>query len=229
MAHMSRESKAITIAITDNDPITVKALETILKREFSVLWTELSGRATIIRCIEDKQIPDVLLMDMALSDMPGIRVCQSLRSNFDVMPILAITSYPPITFAAQAAEAGVQGIIGKADIRNIAQAVSMLASGMVVPPLAQCGNVVFKSVACSHEDLLRKSRPDEMKLASREIEILDLVLQGMTQLEISKRLNISAVTIRTYTKRAREKLHCNTLEQAVARWATLRHNYPQFR
>lgn len=218
-----------TIAITDNDPITLKALESILSRDFSVLWTELTGRATIIRCVEDQQIPDVLLLDMALSDMPGSSVCQSLRASLGTMPILAITSYPLAIFAASAAEHGAQGIIGKENIRGIARSIPVLADGMVLPPPAQCKNVLFHSVAKSHRDMLRKPLPDDMTLTPREIEILELVLQGMGQREISKRLNISAATVRTYTKRAREKLHCSTLEQAAARWVTLRYDYPQFR
>ena len=83
MTHAS-ETDGTTVAITDNDPITLKALETILGRDFSVLWTELTGKATIIRCVEDRQIPDVLLIDMALSDMSGLSACRSLRANLDI-------------------------------------------------------------------------------------------------------------------------------------------------
>ena len=228
MTHAS-ETDGTTVAITDNDPITLKALETILGRDFSVLWTELTGKATIIRCVEDRQIPDVLLIDMALSDMSGLSACRSLRANLDIMPILAITSYPLPVFAAQAAEHGAQGIIGKENIRDIIQAIPRLTDGAVLPAPAQCRNVTFRSAANSHRDMLHNSLPDDMTLAPREIEILELILQGLDQRQVSRQLEISATTVRTYTRRIREKLHCSTLEQAAARWVTLRYDYPQFR
>lgn len=108
------------IAIADNDPITFRALESLLGRDFTVLWTELSGRTAVIRCVEDRQIPDVLLLDMALSDAPGPRVCRCLRANLDTMPILATTSYLLEAFAERAAENRAQGIEGKADIGAMA-------------------------------------------------------------------------------------------------------------
>lgn len=228
MTHAS-ETDGTTVAITDNDPITLKALETILGRDFSVLWTELTGKATIIRCVEDRQIPDVLLIDMALSDMSGLSACRSLRANLGIMPILAITSYPLPVFAAQAAEHGAQGIIGKENIRDIIQAIPRLTDGAVPPAPAQCRNVTFRSAANSHRDMLHNSLPDDMTLAPREIEILELILQGLDQRQVSRQLEISAATVRTYTRRIREKLHCSTLEQAAARWVTLRYDYPQFR
>ena len=229
MTSTAGADNTITVAITDNDPITLKALAAILSRDFSVLWTELSGRATITRCIEDRQIPDVLLVDMALSDMPGTSVCRFLRTSLDRMPILAITSYPLTTYAAPAAEHGAQGILGKESIRDIVRAIPMLANGMTLPPPAQCGNVAFRSAAQSHQDILREPLPDDMTLVPREIEILELILQGLDQQQISRQLEISATTVRTYTRRIREKLHCSTLEQATARWVTLRYDYPQFR
>lgn len=229
MAHSSGADDAITIAIADNDPITLRALESILGRDFTVLWTELSGRTAVIRCVEDRQIPDVLLLDMALSDAPGPRVCRCLRANLDTMPILAITSYPLEAFAERAAENGAQGIVGKADIGAMARAITMLAEGMVLPPSARCANAVFRSAARDHEEMARRPLPDDMTLSSREIEILELIIRGLTQQEISRRLDVSGVTVRTYTKRLREKLHCSTLEQAAARWVALRGDYPRFR
>lgn len=147
------------IAIADNDPITFRALESLLGRDFTVLWTELSGRTAVIRCVEDRQIPDVLLLDMALSDAPGPRVCRCLRANLDTMPILATTSYPLEAFAERAAENRAQGIVGKADIGAMARAIAMLAEGMVLPPPARCANAVFRPAARDHEEMLCRPLP----------------------------------------------------------------------
>ncbi|KFI95251.1 response regulator [Bifidobacterium stellenboschense] len=123
----------ITIGIVDNDVITVKALAALLERndDFHVIWTASSGRQTIVNCLEDERWPDVLLVDAELGDDLGTEVCRRLRAGNGACAMLVITAYPPERYRRDAARAGAQGIVGKADYPWLERAIRFVHAGRV--------------------------------------------------------------------------------------------------
>lgn len=221
---VNNERSGPSLGIIDNDPITLGVLRSMLGRlGFDVAWVARTGREAIARC-DEEPTPDVVLVDMSLPDMEGTEVCRVVRTLDNDTPLLAVTSYPLECYAEQAAECGAQGIVGKTDVRRIAAAARAVASGRVLPSPPGCPGAVFGSPqACREFD----RRSDGVApLGSREVQILELALRGYEQDEMSDRLGIAAATVRTYTRRAREKLHCRTLAQATAVWSRLRWTFP---
>lgn len=216
---------APSVGIIDNDPITLGVLRSMLGRlGFDVIWVARTGREAITR-YDEEAIPDVVLVDMSLTDMEGTEVCRAVRAHDNDTPLLAVTSYPLECYAERAANCGAQGIVDKTDVRRIAAAVRTLASGQVLPSPPGCSGAVFNSPqACRRCDDLRDD--DAAPLGLREVQILELALLGYEQGEMSDHLGIAAATVRTYTRRAREKLHCRTLAQATAIWARMRRTFP---
>lgn len=213
-----------SLGIIDNDPITLGVLRSMLGRlGFDVAWVVRTGREAIARC-DEEPMPDVVLVDMSLPDMEGTEVCRAVRARDCDTPLLAVTSYPLECYAKRAADCGAQGIVEKTDVRRIAAAALSLASGRVLPSPPGCSGVVFNSPQAWR----RLDRRDDgvAPLGSREVQILELALRGYEQDEMSDRLGIAAATVRTYTRRAREKLHCRTLAQATAVWSRLRRTFP---
>ena len=91
-----KEHSPIRIGIVDNDELTLAALSTYLEHRFgsgSVAWRCVLGGKAVRLCRDEKTRPDVLLLDMSLSDMDGVAVCRAIRGEGS-MPILAITSFP---------------------------------------------------------------------------------------------------------------------------------------
>lgn len=129
------ENRPFSIAIVDNDAIALYALRTLIEKTptMRIIWTATTGREALTRCLEDNAAPDVLLIDMALSDMPGTVLCRRLRASTPFPKVLAITSYPLDIYETEAAEAGAQGIIAKDDFKMLAQAIAIIHGGGVLP------------------------------------------------------------------------------------------------
>lgn len=121
----------ITIAVADNDAITLQALAALLEHVggFRVLWTAQSAREVIVNCLTDERWPEVLLLDAELSDDRGTRVCRRLREADGNTGILIITAYPLEAYRRESALAGAQGLVGKADYAWLSKAIRLVHDG----------------------------------------------------------------------------------------------------
>ncbi|MBT1160292.1 response regulator transcription factor [Bifidobacterium sp. SO1] len=115
--------------MVDNDRMALMALSSLLTRAgFAVIWTAQLGAAAIQRCIRVQDRPDVLLVDMALSDMTGIDVCQSVRKWAPELPMIGVTAYDPAVYRDAAVAAGAVAVISKDDISTIAATIRELST-----------------------------------------------------------------------------------------------------
>ena len=94
------------IGIVDNDMLTLGALSSYLTQRFGdekILWRCTLGKKAAELCSNSQTRPQILLMDMSLSDADGVQICQEIRRTVDDMPILAITSFPLRRYTLSAA------------------------------------------------------------------------------------------------------------------------------
>lgn len=237
----------IAIGIVDNDVITVKALAALLERndDFHVIWTASSGRQAIVNCLEDERWPDVLLVDAELGDELGTEVCRRLRAGNGECAMLVITAYPPERYRRDAARAGAQGIVGKADYPWLERAIRLVHAGRVfaVPSpwregadaggadgSGEADDVQFLPPAEARRRLLAQTARSAgagagvavaspaSRLSFQESQVLAMSADGLTQNEIADRLDITPASVRTHSMRARRKLGAATLTQAVVTW-----------
>lgn len=219
----------MTIGIVDNDELTLGVLSAALARCFgdeSVAWRCLSGMRTVSLCLDERRRPDVLLMDVSLSDISGIEACRRIRERGAVPPILLITAFPLHRYAADAARAGAQGIVAKRDLRRVREAVARVASGTTWND--DTPDTVFEIASRSHDRLARESGgaadADVVRLSTRETEILLAYAHGLTTRQVSEQIGLSVNTVKTYTRRAMDKLGAGTRGQAIASFIASRRN-----
>ncbi len=167
-----KEHSPIRIGIVDNDELTLAALSTYLEHRFgsgSVAWRCVLGGKAVRLCRDEKTRPDVLLLDMSLSDMDGVAVCRAIRGEGS-MPILAITSFPLHRFAKRVADAGGQGIVAKRNLRNIGMALEQVSTGLTYMPddLAEClPNLRFETADEAYAGLLYAAERKPVSLSER--------------------------------------------------------------
>ena len=95
-----------------------------------VVWAVEFGALALHHCVYegDDAMPDVLLLDMSLTDIPGPDVCRRIREAQDRTAILCITSYSLEHYRQSAIEAGAQGLISKSVTpRELAEAIGGVA------------------------------------------------------------------------------------------------------
>ena len=197
----------ITVLVADDHAVVRAGLADILKAEsdINIVGEARDGLEAITKAMELK--PDVILMDIIMPKCSGLEAMVAIQREVPDVKVLILTISERDEDLFQAVRFGAQGYLLKsATISEVVNAVRRTAAGevMLSPEIAA------KLVAGL------RGKSDEPKLSSREMEVLQLVGEGLTNTEIANRLFISENTVRTYLGRLLDKLHLKNRSAATA-------------
>ena len=156
--------------------------------------------------------PQVILLDINLPGMSGIEGMGRLKARFPGAHIIMLTVFDDDNHLFRAILAGADGyILKKTPPLRLLQAIEDAASGgsPMTPSIAKQAMALFKSYAP------QKSAVNP--LTQREQEILGLLVDGLSNGEISNKLFISLQAVRNHIRHIYEKLHVHSKAQAVAK------------
>jgi DNA-binding NarL/FixJ family response regulator len=157
----------------------------------------------------EKDLPDVLLLDIGLPDINGIELARRLRILYPKLPILIISANTDDKHLIGALKAGVKGFLPK-DIEKmeLCEAIQRVA----------VSEKYFSSdISQKLQNALIKQY-DTIELSEREKEIAILLADGLSFKEIGCKLFISERTVETHKNNALKKLGLRNTAQLVA-WA----------
>ena len=161
--------------------------------------------------------PDVALLDARLPDGSGIDVCREIRSSYENVRCLILTSYDDDEALFAAVMAGASGyLLKQIGGNNLLEGLLQVAAGR---------SLLDPAVTEKLLDRLRNPvEPDPMvgKLTAREREILDLIAEGCTNRQIGERLFLAEKTVKNYVSGLLTKLGMQRRTQAAVYGATLR-------
>jgi two-component system NarL family response regulator len=196
------------IIIADDHQIVTEGIARIIEemtidgQPFGEVLASVHTLADCLVACRDLQ-PDLLLLDVALSDGDGIDTLPSLLQSVPSMKIIILTSYTEAIVINRALSNGAHGYMLKTtDIQEFTEGIKLVMKGetyICQEAKQQCG----------------KPENVPIKLTLREKEILKLIVEGYTMKEISSKLCLGFETIHSYTKYLREKLHANNTASLV--------------
>jgi two-component system response regulator DevR len=161
--------------------------------------------------------PDVILMDVRLSDGNGIEVCREIRSERPETRVIMLTSYSDEDAVLASITAGASGYLLKdSDAEQLIEAVKIVARGgsLLDPYVTQTVFERLRRVAMQPDD-------DPLRdLSEQERKMLPLVAQGKTNREIAGALCLSEHTVKTYISNILRKLNLSRRAEAAAFIAT---------
>lgn len=208
------DSEQIRVLIADDHPLFRDGMHGLLD---SVTETEVVGEATsgeeAITLAESLQ-PDVILMDIK---MPGINGLQAMREILQTSPhirILIVSMLEDDDSVFAAMRAGARGYVPKgANQAEMLRAIRAVANGEAIfgPGIAQRLIGFFST---SRPSAQSRIFPD---LTEREGEVLELITQGRTNVEIAEQLVLSLKTVRNHVSNIFSKLQVVDRAQAVLR------------
>ncbi|MBL3716148.1 MULTISPECIES: response regulator transcription factor [Lactococcus] len=151
--------------------------------------------------------PDVILMDLVMDRLDGIGATQKILAESPEQKILILTSFLDDEKVFPALAAGAKGYILKtSQAAEIANAVRKVASGQDV-----------LSEAVKEKINQQKHRKPELydELSKREMEVLKILAQGLSNQEIADQLYISLKTVKTHVSNIFNKLEVSDRTQAT--------------
>jgi DNA-binding NarL/FixJ family response regulator len=152
--------------------------------------------------------PDVVLMDLLMPVMDGIRATEAIRRDLPEVEVVALTSFLEDHLITEALRAGAIGYLLKdTDAESLQRAVRAAAAGQVV---------LSQSVAAAR--LVRETQGASGgvgHLTPREAEVLILLARGRSNKEIARELSIGQQTVKTYVSNILNKLNLQSRTQAA--------------
>jgi NarL family two-component system response regulator LiaR len=203
-------SEAIRILIADDHAIVREGLRSLIDTEPGM---ELSGEAAdgIEAVLKARSLqPDVILLDLVMPRQDGIAAIGEIKRENPRARILVLTSFAEDEKVFPAIKAGALGYLLKdASPHELLQAIRDVHRGesSLHPTIAR------KLIG----ELNRASDlpPTDEPLTAREVEVLSLVAQGLTNQEIADQLVVSERTVRTHVTNILGKLHLANRTQAA--------------
>jgi len=201
--------KVIKVLVVDDHLVVRKGYEYMIKvyPDMKLIGEASSGEQAISLC--QKLEPDVVLIDIKLPQLSGISTIRTIKEQYPNIQLVAITSYiQEKELVIEALEAGAISFLYKnASIDDLANGIRS----------AYKGRSYFSPEATQSliESKLSQSS-DDFNLTTREMEVLRLLANGLTNIEIAEVLVVSHATIKFHVSSILKKLGATTRTEAVA-------------
>ncbi len=203
----------IRVLICDDHALFRRGLVMVLESEagIEVVAEAEDGEDAVARA--EETVPDVVLMDVRMPKMSGI---EATRAIADVVPsakILMLTVSDEEEDLYEAVKAGATGyLLKEISIEEVANAIRAVTTGqsLISPSMASKLLSEFNNLAKQAQQKVLAP-----KLTDRELQVLKLVAQGLSNREVAEQLFISENTVKNHVRNILEKLHLHSRMEAV--------------
>src|SRR5574341_1157652 len=209
------EASSTTIVLAEDHSVVRSGLRTLLERQpnFRVIG-EASDGIEAVRITEKLQ-PDVLILDLSMGGLHGLDVARHLMHRKQKTRIVVLSMHSNEDYIRQAFKSNVSGYVPKeCEFSVLASAIVAVAAGQHYLPPSVSDVIVNAYVAGSSVD----TTDSYDALTDREREVLQLIADGLTSAEVSKRLFISSRTVESHRASLKKKLKLKN-EAEIVRYA----------
>ena len=208
-------TESISVLLVDDHAMVRQGVKAFLitQPDLSVVGEAGSGEEAVK--LAEQQIPDVILMDLIMPDMDGVETTRRVKQVSPRSQIVVLTSYHEDEHIFPALKAGALSYILKdVSAEELASAVRKAAVGEAILHPRVAARVI-RELRGSHAE---KFNPFT-ELSERELEVLKLIADGMSNAEMAAKLVLSEKTIKGHVSNILSKLHLvDRTQAAVYAW-----------
>ena len=199
----------MNLIIIDDDPFVTGALKILLEANpnITVLASGSNGKEAV--SLYRRHRPDILLMDIRMEEMDGLTASEQILQEYPDAKILLLTTFSDDEYIIKALLLGAKGYLLKQDYATIVPALEAVASGQTV-----FGNEIISRIP----SLMQQKESFDyhsLDINDRELEIIRLIAEGLSNKEIASALFLSEGTVRNYLSPILDKLHLRDRTQVA--------------
>lgn len=206
------------ILILDDHPIMRQGLAQLLAHEPDLQVCGEANEAREALANIPKTLPDLLLADLSLPDRSGLELIKDLQLQFPDLKVLVLSMHDESLYAERVLRAGGRGYVMKQEGgRKLLEAIRKVLDGHIYVSEKIAGKIL--EIFAGRRQQAATS-PVEL-LTDRELEVFQLIGQGLSTQAIASRLSVSVKTVEVHRVNIKSKLQLATLPELVhqaVRW-----------
>lgn len=203
----------ISILIADDHSLIRQGLKQILELEKDITVVAQASNGSEAVQLARTYRPDVILMDINMPGTNGLQAIKEIKQEKLESRVIVLTIHEDREYLFKTLQMGAEGYVLKdaepsvliEAIRNVYSGQSYIQPNMTMELVKEFNRVTL------HE----KEKHDENNLTTREIEVLELIAEGMINKEIAKKLYISEKTVKNHVSNIFRKLNVSDRTQAA--------------
>lgn len=198
-------NKSFVIAVVDDHPVVIEGLQKILLQHPHVKQViEFHRGLEVLNHLQNTVLPvDIIFLDITLPDIHGVDLCRKITELSPGTRVLGFSNHNDRALVLQLLSMGATGYVLK---NASAQEITTCLNE------AMCQQLTFSNEIRA---ILAKPAADELRsvppLTKRERQILRLIADGRTGIEISEELQVSPLTIETHRRNLMQKLEAKNV------------------
>jgi NarL family two-component system response regulator LiaR len=211
---MAMAHNPIRVLVVDDHKVVRDGLKAFLLayEDITLIGEARNGEEAVARCAQDP--PDVVLMDLVMPRLDGAEATRRILTENPAIKIIALTSFPEEDLVQKTLKAGaISYLLKDVEDEELAQAIRSAVAGKstLAPEAAQA--LIHATTASAELGY---------DITEREMEVLELMVDGLKNTEIAERLFISYSTTKYHVSSILSKLGASSRTEAVS--MALQHN-----
>lgn len=190
--------------------MVIEGIQSLLKDEQGIDWMGHATNAASCLAFLQKQLPDVILMDINLPDVSGIELCKAVKEKYPSVFVIGLSTFNQYSLIEKMMDNGASGYVLKNATRE---------------ELMEAIHAVLKNKTYFSREAAQTMRKDEsikIVLTRREKEVLELIADGMTNNEIAQQLFVSVTTVDTHRKNLLAKFEARNIASLIKMAVTMK-------
>jgi len=207
------------VFIVDDHPIVRHGLAQLINRASDlVVCGEAATHQEAMEKIEQTR-PDVLLVDISLKESSGLNLVKEVQKAFSGLPSLVLSMHDESLYAERALRVGAKGYIMKEQAdESVVDGIRKVLQGELCVSAAMQERMLKQFVGQVDEN---SDRSGIEALSDRELEVFDLMGNGLSTHKIAEKLGLSAKTVEVHRTHIKKKLRADDgaqLMREAVRW-----------